>query len=98
MKIMILQLQNTFKSAANILAILLISYTQINLPLLMLNRKGKLKGPKPSSCTKEFSLQPEICGENKNWDESTINSIISRKWRGLNPDLNVQKVKLAQLE
>jgi hypothetical protein len=64
----------------------------------MLNRKGKLKGPKPSSCTIEFSLQPEICGEKKNWDESTINSIINRKWRGLNPDLNVQKVKLAQLE
>jgi hypothetical protein len=51
MKIMILQLQNTFTSATNILAILLISYTQINLSQLTLNRRGKLEGTKPSSCT-----------------------------------------------
>jgi len=65
MKIMILQLQNTFKSAVNILAILLISYTQINLPLLMLNRKGKLKGPKPSSCTIKFHLNLKYVEERK---------------------------------
>jgi hypothetical protein len=66
MKIMILQLQNTFKSAVNILAILLISYIQINLPLLMLNRKGKLKGPKPSSCKIKFHFNLKYVEERKN--------------------------------
>ena len=94
---MILQLQNTFKSAVNILAIFVISCTQINLPPPNAEQKRKIKRTLYLYNNK-ISLQTEICRGKKNWDDSTTNSIINRKSWGLNPELNIQNVKFAQLE
>lgn len=94
---MILQLQNTFKSAVNILAIFLISYTQINLPPPNAEQKRKIKRTLYLYNNK-ISIQTEIYGGKKNWDDSTTNRIINRKCWGLNPELNIQNVKFAQLE
>jgi len=51
--------------------------------------KRKIKRNQALFLYNKISPKPEICGGKKNWDDSTINSIINRKCRGLNPDHNI---------